>query len=282
MLETELDKRTTSFVCLLAALLLAGCGGGLTAAIDEGSTALELEATTALNVEDSVETVDDTEAAVEVIDAAETPNFRILAVADAARTFVLAGTAFNATPCASSVPTASLGTTCSFKGTYRVAYGASGRFVTRVFTNGVTCSNDNFGDPIRGVVKQCFVAIDSATPPPPPAPTPTPTPTPTPPAPPAPPPAPPAPAPGQGSLTLNWNAPTTNADGTPINDLAGFRVFYGTASGSYANSVAISDARATSHTLRSLPAGAYYVVVRAYDASNNESAASVEAGKVIR
>ena len=276
MLETELDKRATSFVCLLAALLLAGCGGGLTAAIDEGSTALELEAATALNVEHSVETVDDTEAAVEVIDAAETPNFRILAVTDAARTFTLAGTAFNATPCASSVPTASLGTTCSFKGTYRVAYGASGRFVTRVFTNGVTCSNDNFGDPIRGVVKQCFVAIDIATsPPPPPA---------SPPAPPAPAPA-PAPAPpalGQGSLTLNWNAPTANADGTPINDLAGFRVFYGTASGSYANSVAISDARATSHTIRGLPAGAYYVVVRAYDASNNESAASVEAGKVIR
>ena len=281
MLETELDKRATSFVCLLAALLLAGCGGGLTAAIDEGSTALELEAATALNVEDSVETVDDTEAAVEVIDAAEAPNFRILAVADAARTFTLAGTAFNAAPCASSVPTASLGTTCSFKGTYRVAYGASGRFVTRVFTNGVTCSNDNFGDPIRGVVKQCFVAIDSATSPPPPPPPPAPPPASLPPAPaPAPPPAPPAP--GQGSLTLNWISPTTNADGTPINDLAGFRVFYGTASGSYANSVAISDARATSHTLRSLPAGAYYVVVRAYDASNNESAASVEAGKIIR
>ena len=276
MLETELDKRTTiSFVCLLAALMLAGCGGGLTAAIDEGSTALELEAATALNVEDSVETVDDTEAAVEVIDGAEAPNFRILAVADAAKTFTLAGTVFNAAPCASSVPTASLGTTCSFKGTYRVAYGASGRFVTRAFTNGVTCSNDNFGDPIRGVVKQCFVATDSATPPPPPPPA-----SPAPPPPPAPP-APP-PAPGQGSLTLNWISPTTNADGTPINDLAGFRVFYGTASGSYANSVAISDARAVSHTIRGLPAGAYYVVVRAYDASNNESAASVEAGKVIR
>ena len=269
MLETELDKRaTTRFVCLVAALMLAGCGGGLTAALDEGSTVLELEAATALNVEDSVETVDDTEAAVEVIDGAEAPNFRILAVADAAKTFTLAGTVFNAAPCASSVPTASLGTTCSFKGTYRVAYGASGRFVTRAFTNGVTCSNDNFGDPIRGVVKQCFVATDSATPPPPPAS-------------PAPPPAPP-PVPGQGSLTLNWNAPTTNADGTPINDLAGFRVFYGTASGSYANSVAISDARAMSHTIRGLPAGAYYVVVRAYDASNNESSASVEAGKIIR
>ena len=67
-----------------------------------------------------------------------------------------------------------------------------------------------------------------------------------------------------------------------MNDLAGYRVFYGAVSGSYTNSVSISDARAVSHTLRNLPAGAYYVVVRAYDASNNESAASVEAGKVVR
>lgn len=67
-----------------------------------------------------------------------------------------------------------------------------------------------------------------------------------------------------------------------MNDLAGYRVFYGTVSGSYTHSVSISDARAVSHTIRGLPAGAYYVVVRAYDASNNESAASVEAGKIIR
>ena len=67
-----------------------------------------------------------------------------------------------------------------------------------------------------------------------------------------------------------------------MNDLAGYRVFYGTVSGNYSNSVSISDARAVSHTIRGLPAGAYYVAVRAYDASNNESAASAEASKTVR
>src|SRR5690606_2178034 len=30
----------------------------------------------------------------------------------------------------------------------------------------------------------------------------------------------------QASVTLGWTAPTTNTDGTPLNDLRGFEVFY--------------------------------------------------------
>src|SRR5258705_3518776 len=30
------------------------------------------------------------------------------------------------------------------------------------------------------------------------------------------------------SLSLGWNAPTTNADGTPLTDLAGYHVYLGT------------------------------------------------------
>ena len=27
-------------------------------------------------------------------------------------------------------------------------------------------------------------------------------------------------------VTIKWNAPTTNADGTPVNDLAGYKIYY--------------------------------------------------------
>jgi hypothetical protein len=33
------------------------------------------------------------------------------------------------------------------------------------------------------------------------------------------------------TATLTWDAPTTNADGTPLTDLAGYRIYYGTTSG---------------------------------------------------
>ncbi|MFQ5610302.1 MAG: putative Ig domain-containing protein, partial [Woeseiaceae bacterium] len=30
-----------------------------------------------------------------------------------------------------------------------------------------------------------------------------------------------------GSVTVSWTAPTLNADGTPLVDLAGYRIYYG-------------------------------------------------------
>lgn len=44
---------------------------------------------------------------------------------------------------------------CSFSDTMQVRYGAEGRYVYRVFTNGTWCTNSVFGDPIYGVVKAC-------------------------------------------------------------------------------------------------------------------------------
>jgi len=44
---------------------------------------------------------------------------------------------------------------CSFSGTRTVQYGANGVYVYRTITNGTTCSNAIFGDPIFGVAKHC-------------------------------------------------------------------------------------------------------------------------------
>ena len=90
-----------------------------------------------------------------------------------------------------------------------------------------------------------------------------------------------------GSAVLAWNGPSTNADSTALADLAGYRVYQSTTSGSYTSGpVATVTAPASgggtaSATVNNLASGTYYFVVRAYDSSGNESVVSNEASKTI-
>jgi len=84
-----------------------------------------------------------------------------------------------------------------------------------------------------------------------------------------------------GSATVFWDVPTTNTDGSPLTDLAGFRVRYGTASQNYTAELEVNDATAESLVIEDLAPATYYFVVIAFDLSENESAASLEVSKVI-
>ncbi len=67
-----------------------------------------------------------------------------------------------------------------------------------------------------------------------------------------------------------------------MTDLAGFRIYYGTARGSYSKSVAINSPTTLRHTIESLSAGTtYYMAVTAVDTNGNESAPSAEVSKTI-
>lgn len=84
------------------------------------------------------------------------------------------------------------------------------------------------------------------------------------------------------SATLSWSPATTNSDGTPLVDLAGYRVYYGTSSGNYTNTVDISDPAATSTLIAGLASyTTYYFAVTAYDTSGNESSFSNEGVKAL-
>jgi hypothetical protein len=79
-------------------------------------------------------------------------------------------------------------------------------------------------------------------------------------------------------VTLSWTAPTTNTDGTQLKDLAGYKVYYGTASRTY--STAIDVGKVTNCQINNLTDGlTYYFAVTAYDTSKNESAYSNEVSK---
>ncbi|HEU0224613.1 MAG TPA: putative Ig domain-containing protein [Steroidobacteraceae bacterium] len=84
-----------------------------------------------------------------------------------------------------------------------------------------------------------------------------------------------------GSATLSWQPPTTRTDGTPLTNLAGYRVRYGTASGSYPNLITIPNGGLTSAMIENLPAATYYFVISAYDSQGMESANSSPVSKVI-
>ena len=82
------------------------------------------------------------------------------------------------------------------------------------------------------------------------------------------------------AVTVSWKPPTTNTDGTPLNGLSGFRVFYGTASGQYSQSISIQSPNITSVVVQGLSSGTtWYFVTTAVNSSGIESAYSMEASK---
>jgi hypothetical protein len=74
--------------------------------------------------------------------------------------------------------------------------------------------------------------------------------------------------------TLSWNAPTKNTDGSTLEDLAGYKVYFGTESKKYTASYEVENV--TTYNIDNLPEGQYYFAVTAYDKSGNESRYSKE------
>ena len=83
-----------------------------------------------------------------------------------------------------------------------------------------------------------------------------------------------------GSVTLTWSVPTANADETALTDLAGYKVYYGTASESY--TTPIDAGNVTTYTVTGLSTGTYYFAVTAYNSTGDESGFSNEASKIIQ
>jgi Putative Ig domain len=85
-----------------------------------------------------------------------------------------------------------------------------------------------------------------------------------------------------GTATLSWTPPTQNTDGSPLVDLAGYRVYWGTSSGNYPQSVTVMNPGITSYMVEQLTPATYYFVATALDASGNESKHSNVATKTIQ
>jgi hypothetical protein len=87
--------------------------------------------------------------------------------------------------------------------------------------------------------------------------------------------------PATGSATLNWAAPTQNTNGTPLTNLAGFHIYYGTSASNLNQSVQIANPGLTSYTFNNLPAGTWYFSINDYTTAGVESAVSNTANTTV-
>ena len=84
-----------------------------------------------------------------------------------------------------------------------------------------------------------------------------------------------------GTATLSWTPPSTRLDGSALTNLAGYRVYYGTSSGNYSDTITINNVGLTEYVIDNLPSNTYYFVITAVDSSGAESPYSAEASKAL-
>ena len=87
---------------------------------------------------------------------------------------------------------------------------------------------------------------------------------------------------GVGSATLSWTPPTENTDGSPLTDLAGFKLYYGVESGNYPAQVEIDNPGVTTYVVEGLAEGTWYFAATAYNSAGIESDYSAEATKIVQ
>lgn len=77
--------------------------------------------------------------------------------------------------------------------------------------------------------------------------------------------------PSVGSAELAWQPPTTNEDGTPLEDLSGYVIRYGKTVGALEKSVKITNPGTTMYVVESLIEGTWYFSLSSVNASGVES-----------
>lgn len=85
-----------------------------------------------------------------------------------------------------------------------------------------------------------------------------------------------------GTATLSWTPPTANTNGTPLTDLAGYRINYGQTAAALSRTIQISSGGVVKYEVNDLTPGIWYFAVRAYTSGNRESASSNIASKEVK
>ena len=76
-----------------------------------------------------------------------------------------------------------------------------------------------------------------------------------------------------GSVTVSWMPPTTNSDGTPITNLAGYQIIYGPSPSTLAKAVNVNSAGLTTYVIDNLTPGTWYFAIKSI---NNDGVDSSE------
>jgi len=85
-----------------------------------------------------------------------------------------------------------------------------------------------------------------------------------------------------GSATLSWLPPTQNTDGSPLTNLAGYKIYWGTQQGTYPNSTTLNNPGLATYVVEGLAPGTYFFVATAINTVGAESSFSGVASKTIQ
>jgi hypothetical protein len=84
-----------------------------------------------------------------------------------------------------------------------------------------------------------------------------------------------------GSVELSWKPPTQNSDGSPLMDLAGYKIYYRRNPGSYDQEISINNPSVTTYIVEQLNPATYYFAATSINSSGVESAYSAEIERMV-
>jgi hypothetical protein len=87
--------------------------------------------------------------------------------------------------------------------------------------------------------------------------------------------------PAANAVTLSWQAPTENTDGTELTDLSGYTIHYGTESQNYTSEIQVDNPGLTTYVVDNLSPGTYYFAVTANSSEGFQSAYSPEVSATV-
>lgn len=85
----------------------------------------------------------------------------------------------------------------------------------------------------------------------------------------------------EGAATMSWTPPTENTDGSPLTDLAGYRISYGPSADDLSLTVTIQDPSINTYVIENLTRGPWYFAVAAVNSLGASSDPSAIGSKTI-
>jgi len=86
---------------------------------------------------------------------------------------------------------------------------------------------------------------------------------------------------GTGVATLSWMPPRRNSDGSPVSNLAGYYIYYGTSPTNLNHVIKLLDPYVTTYTVDDLSSGTYYFSIVAFTSTGIKGLASPPSSKTI-
>lgn len=72
-------------------------------------------------------------------------------------------------------------------------------------------------------------------------------------------------------VTATWEPPETNSDGSPIDDLSGFALYYGASPGVYGTQINVPNVSSYTFTMQADPGSTWYFNISAFDFAGHDS-----------